>query len=95
MSHEIYAELSILFEPLSLSIFKISKVSEFFIIKISDMITMEEECNKNEDKRSNVGFLYYKYILDMFEYYLIECENYELYESANNIKRFLDKNKEY
>ena len=79
LSREIFSNLSVLFEPKVLSNFKINSLYESMLMKLADMLFIDD----------NVSYLYYQYIIELFEYYLQEAIDYEAFETSENILRLL------
>ena len=82
-SKSIFNILCVLFEP---NFFNNNYIYNLFIEVlnvIDDIMDVEE----------SQGIFYYKYTIELFEYYLNKCVDGEIYEQAANIKKFLDINK--
>jgi len=85
ISREIFVKLSVLFEPIVLSLYKINKLTEIVLDKIAEILEIDDD----------IAYLYYNHILDIFSFYLNETEIYEDYECSENILRFLTHIKKY
>jgi len=83
ISREIFAELCLLFEPKSLSVKSIERLFDK-VIEINSRIL---------DIDGNLGLLYFGYVPDMLVHFQTQCEEGELYETAGNIKRYLEQYK--
>jgi hypothetical protein len=59
-----------------------------FIDKL--FLTFTDYIEEIIDLDGTIGLLYYGYFNELFEYYREECLECELYESAENITKFLD-----
>ncbi len=80
LSREIFSDLSILFEPTCLTKRKVGIIFDNMVLKISDMLEIDD----------TTSIMYFGYIKDMFTYYMTECEVNELFESAANCKKFIE-----
>lgn len=82
-SKSIFNSICILFEPKIYCLQRIQDLHLETINIISDIMDID----------AKIGVLYWQYITDIFEYYLDRCIDIESYEAAENIRRFLEENK--
>lgn len=79
IANKIFFDLSILIDFPVLSLYKIVTIFNQFVDDLDQMAQID----------GDISYAYYKHTISILQYYMPDCINHELYEGAENIKKFL------